>query len=120
MESREYLLKHSQELSEEYPGKYLAIVDDNVIAVSSSGHDAFEKAKKAGSCGLTGCFSFYPAKMLGAAGDGGIAVTNNEEVAEKIRLLRDHGYQRSTGDVLYYGYNSRLDNIQAAILNVKL
>ena len=76
--------------------------------------------EKAGSFGLTGCFSFYPAKMLGAAGDGGIAVTNDEEIAEKIRRLRDHGYQRSTGDILYYGFNSRLDNLQAAILDVKL
>ena len=78
------------------------------------------KGKKAGSFGLTACFSFYPAKMLGCAGDGGIVVTNDEEMAENIRLLRDHGYQRSTGDILYYGYNSRLDNLQAAILNVKL
>ena len=46
MDAHEYLLKHSQRLSEEYPGKYLAIVDDSVVAVSSSGHDAFEKAKK--------------------------------------------------------------------------
>lgn len=46
MDACEYLLKHSQELSEEYPGKYLAIVDDSVIAVSNSGHEAFEKAKK--------------------------------------------------------------------------
>ena len=46
MEPHEYLLKHSQRLSEEYPGKYLAIVDEKVVAVSSSGHDAFEKAKK--------------------------------------------------------------------------
>ena len=76
--------------------------------------------KGAGSFGLTGCFSFYPAKMMGAAGDGGIVVTNDEEIAEKIRLLRDHGYQRSTGDILCYGYNSRLDNVQAAILDVKL
>ena len=76
--------------------------------------------KKAGASGLTGCFSFYPAKMLGAAGDGGIAVTDNEEIAEKIRLLRDHGYQRSTGEMLCYGYNSRLDNLQAAILDMKL
>lgn len=74
----------------------------------------------AGSFGLTGCFSFYPAKVLGAAGDGGIVVTDDEEIAEKIRLLRDHGYQRSTGDILCYGYNSRLDNVQAAILDVKL
>lgn len=77
-------------------------------------------AKKAGSFGLTGCFSFYPAKILGAAGDGGLVVTNSEEIAEKIRLLRDHGQQRDTGSILFYGFNSRLDNLQAAILNVKL
>ena len=47
-------------------------------------------------------------------------VTKDEEIAEKIRLLRDHGYQRSTGDILYYGYNSRLDNVQEAILDAKL
>jgi len=76
--------------------------------------------RKAGSFGLTSCFSFYPAKMLGCAGDGGAVLTNDEEMAEKMRLLRDHGYQRSTGDILCYGYNSRLDNIQAAILDVKL
>jgi len=93
----------------------LLIIEDAAQALGAT----FE-GKKAGSFGLTGCFSFYPAKMLGAAGDGGIAVTNDEEIAEKIRLLRDHGYQRSTGDILFYGYNSRLDNLQAAILDVKL
>ena len=93
----------------------LLIIEDAAQALGAT----FD-GKKAGSFGLTGCFSFYPAKMLGAAGDGGVAVTNDEEIAEKIRLLRDHGYQRSTGDVLYYGYNSRLDNVQAAILDVKL
>ena len=93
----------------------LLIIEDAAQALGGS----FD-GKKAGSFGLTGCFSFYPAKMLGAAGDGGIAVTDDGEIAEKIRLLRDHGYQRSTGDILYYGYNSRLDNVQAAILDVKL
>ena len=93
----------------------LLVVEDAAQALGAEFED-----KKAGSFGLTGCFSFYPAKMMGAAGDGGIAVTNDEEIAEKIRLLRDHGYQRSTGDILCYGYNSRLDNLQAAILDVKL
>jgi len=76
--------------------------------------------QKAGAFGLTGCFSFYPAKILGGLGDGGIVVTNSSQIAEKIRLLRDHGQQRATGDILYYGFNSRLDNLQAAILDVKL
>jgi dTDP-4-amino-4,6-dideoxygalactose transaminase len=100
------------EIAEEHD---LLVIEDAAQALGAT----FDE-KKAGSFGLTGCFSFYPAKMLGAAGDGGIVVTNDEEIAEKIRLLRDHGYQRSTGDILYYGYNSRLDNLQAAILDVKL
>ena len=96
-------------------GNDLLIIEDAAQALGAT-----YNGKKAGSFGLTGCFSFYPAKMLGSAGDGGVVVTNDEEIAEKIRLLRDHGYQRSTGDILYYGYNSRLDNLQAAILDVKL
>ena len=74
----------------------------------------------AGSIGLTGCFSFYPAKILGCAGDGGALTTNDDELARKVRLLRDHGFKRDTNELLMYGYNSRLDNIQAAILDVKL
>ena len=74
--------------------------------------------KKAGSFGLTGCFSFYPAKVLGCFGDGGAITTNDSEVAEKIRLLRDHG-QKTKTEIICYGWNSRLDNLQAAILNVK-
>ena len=76
--------------------------------------------KKAGSFGSTGCFSLYPFKMLGAFGDGGIVTTNDEGIAEKIRLFRDHGQNRKTGEVLFYGFNSRLDNLQAAILSLKL
>jgi len=76
--------------------------------------------KRAGSFGLTGCFSFYPAKILGCAGDGGAIVTNDDEIARKVKLYRDHGYSRSTGEILLYGYNSRLDNIQAAMLDIKL
>jgi len=74
--------------------------------------------KKAGSFGLTGCFSFYPAKILGGFGDGGLVVTNDQDIAEKIRILRDHG-QKTKTEIIYYGVNSRLDNLQAAILNVK-
>ncbi len=93
----------------------LLIIEDAAQALGAS----FD-GQKAGSFGLTGCFSFYPAKILGGVGDGGIIVTSNIEVAEKIRLLRDHGQKRETGDILYYGFNSRLDNLQAAILDVKL
>ena len=105
-------MERLSEIAEEHD---LLIIEDAAQALG-----AIFDEKKAGSVGLTGCFSFYPAKMMGAAGDGGIVVTNDKEIAEKIQLLRDHGYQRSTGDILYYGYNSRLDNIQAAILDVKL
>ncbi len=93
----------------------LLIIEDAAQALGA----AFE-GKKAGSFGLAGCFSFYPAKILGGFGDGGIVVTNNQEVAKKVRLLRDHGQDRETGDILGYGFNSRLDNLQAAILDVKL
>lgn len=94
---------------------HLLVIEDAAQALGAT----FD-GQKAGSFGLTGCFSFYPAKILGGVGDGGMVVTNNSEIAEKIRLLRDHGQQRATGEILYYGFNSRLDNLQAAILDVKL
>ncbi len=74
--------------------------------------------RKAGSIGIAGCFSFYPAKILGGLGDGGGVTTNSEEVAEKIRLYRDHG-QKTKSDIVCYAWTSRLDNLQAAVLNVK-
>lgn len=93
----------------------LPVIEDAAQALGAS----FD-GKKAGAFGLTGCFSFYPAKILGGVGDGGIVVTSNRELAEKIRLLRDHGQQRATGEIFFYGFNSRLDNLQATILDVKL
>jgi len=73
-----------------------------------------------GATGLTGCFSFYPAKILGCAGDGGALTTNDDEIARNVKLLRDHGFKRDTNELLMYGFNSRLDNIQAAMLGIKL
>jgi len=97
-------------------GKHgLTVIEDSAQALGAK----FD-GKPAGSFGITGCFSFYPAKTLGSFGDGGILVTNNREIAEKATALRDHGQVRATGDILFYGYNSRLDNVQAAILDVKL
>ena len=93
----------------------LIVIEDAAQALGAS-----LDGKKAGSFGLTGCFSFYPAKILGTAGDGGMLVTNSKDVCEKVRLLRDHGVQRTTGDILFYGFNSRLDNLHAAILDIKL
>ena len=77
------------------------------------------KGKPVGSMGDAGCFSFYPSKNLGAYGDGGMMITNNPDLTKKVRLLRNHGttgpYEHS-----FLGYNSRLDEIQAAILRIKL
>jgi len=89
-----------------------------VIEDAAQSLGASFKKKRAGSIGLTGCFSFYPAKILGCYGDGGAITTNNSKIAEKIRLLRDHG-QKTKKEILCYGWNSRLDNLQAAVLNVK-
>jgi dTDP-4-amino-4,6-dideoxygalactose transaminase len=75
--------------------------------------------KRLGSFGDAACFSFFPTKNLGAIGDGGMVVTNNREAAERIRRLRQYGWdaRRDTQDI---GINSRLDEIQAAILAAKL
>jgi len=103
--------------------KIMEIADEHDLTVIEDAAQALGASfngKRGGSFGLTGCFSLYPAKLLGAAGDGGFLTTNDEEMAEKIRLLRDHGQDRKTGKILFYGFNSRLDNVQAAILNVKM
>lgn len=90
-----------------------------VIEDSCQAHGAEYKGKKTGSIGTVGCFSFYPAKNLGAYGDGGMAATNDERLAEKLRMLRNYG-QPTKYCHDFIGVNSRLDEIQAAILRVKL
>lgn len=75
--------------------------------------------QKVGSIGDIGCFSFYPTKNLGGCGDGGMMTTNNPEVAEKLRILREHGSPKRYYHE-YIGMNSRLDSLQAALLQVKL
>lgn len=74
----------------------------------------------AGSFGLAGCFSFYPFKILGCFGDGGAVTTNDPDVARMVRLLRFNGEDRETGEYHYHGYTALLDNVQAAVLDVKL
>lgn len=92
----------------------LKIVEDAAQGLGSQ-----FKGRFAGTFGAAGMFSFYPAKVLGCFGDGGAVVTNDDEVAEKIRLLRDHGRNKD-GVMVCWGLNSRLDNLQAAVLDVKL
>jgi dTDP-4-amino-4,6-dideoxygalactose transaminase len=91
----------------------LVVIEDAAQALGAT-----FRGRRAGSFGLTGCFSFYPAKMLGAAADGGIACTDDDEIAFKIRMMTDHG-RKTKDEIVLYGYTSLLDNIQAAILNVK-
>jgi dTDP-4-amino-4,6-dideoxygalactose transaminase len=72
--------------------------------------------------GLAQCWSFFPAKILGSYGDAGAITTNDEEVYKKVRALRNHNMVKEKGSMLFYGtgFNSRLDNLQAAFLNIKL
>ena len=99
----------------DYREKY----DIPIIEDASQAHGAEFRGKKIGSIGDIGCFSFYPGKNLGAYGDGGAIVTNNPEIAKKVSMFRNYG-QKNKYEHQFIGYNNRLDNIQAAILNVKL
>ena len=90
-----------------------------VIEDACQSHGALYHNKKAGSLGDIGCFSFYPSKNLGCFGDGGAVITNDEKVAERIRMLRNYGSKEKYFHPIK-GYNKRLDAIQAAILNIKL
>ncbi|GBD11051.1 dTDP-3-amino-3,4,6-trideoxy-alpha-D-glucose transaminase [bacterium HR23] len=92
----------------------LLVIEDAAQALGAT-----YKGKKAGSFGIAGCFSFYPAKVLGAFGDAGAVVTNDPQVAQRVRLLRNHG-RTPDGDIAFFSFNSRLDNLHAALLDLKL
>ena len=90
-----------------------------VIEDACQAHGALYKGKRTGSLGVVGCFSFYPGKNLGAYGEGGAVTTNQDEIAQKIRMLRDHGSSKKYYHE-YIGNNCRLEGIQGAVLSVKL
>jgi dTDP-4-amino-4,6-dideoxygalactose transaminase len=91
----------------------------HVIEDACQAHGAEYKGKRAGSIGIMGAFSFYPGKNLGAYGEGGGITTNNKELADKCKMLRDHGQSKKYYHSLV-GWNARLDGIQGAILSAKL
>lgn len=100
------------EIAEKYK---LVVIEDACQSLGSS-----IDGKMAGSWGLTGCWSFYPFKILGGYGDGGAITTNDPEVAEFATRMRYNGEDRETGEYHGHGFTCLLDNIQAAFLDVKL
>lgn len=104
----------------EFAEKYnLFVIEDNAQAIGSDYTFSDGAVKKTGTIGHIGCTSFFPSKNLGCYGDGGALMTNDDELAFKIRMIANHGQEKK-----YYhkvlGCNSRLDTIQAAVLKVKL
>jgi dTDP-4-amino-4,6-dideoxygalactose transaminase len=93
----------------------LVVIEDACQSLGST-----INGKGAGAWGLTGCFSFYPFKILGGYGDGGAITTNSEEVATYARRMRFNGEERETGEYHGHGFTCLLDNLQAAFLDVKL
>lgn len=90
-----------------------------VVEDACQAHGAEYKGRPAGSIGDVACFSFYPAKNLGAYGEAGAVVTNSADIAKKIRILRDHGQAKKNYHCMI-GWNARMDGFQGAVLSVKL
>jgi dTDP-4-amino-4,6-dideoxygalactose transaminase len=95
--------------------------DNDVVIIEDAAQSvgAKYKGRGAGTFGEAGCFSFYPAKLLGAFGDAGAIVTDDDNLAEKLKMIRNHGRSHE-GDVKYWGLNSRMDSVHAAVLSYKL
>ncbi len=93
----------------------IPVIEDAAQAIGAS-----QKGKAAGSLGITGCFSFFPTKNLGGYGDGGMITTNEDAIADRLKLLRAHGQGSTQYLHEIVGTNSRLDELQAAVLRVKL
>lgn len=92
----------------------LLVFEDSAQALGSR-----YKGRHAGTFGVGGCISFYPAKILGCFGDGGAILCNDKDIFQKLMLVRDHGRNPQTGDIDLWGRNSRLDNLQAAFLDLQ-
>ncbi len=93
----------------------LLVIEDAAQAVGAT----FE-GTGSGAWGAAGCFSFYPFKLLGCFGDGGAVTTSDAAIARTVTLLRFNGEDRGTGEYFHHGYTALLDNVQAAVLDVKL
>jgi len=91
-----------------------------IVEDAAQAHGSMLGGKKAGALGDISCFSFYPTKNLGACGDGGMVMTDSKVAADRLRLLRNYGKKSNPFDSEILGYNSRLDELQASILRVKL
>ena len=94
--------------------------DIPVIEDCAQSHGAMLNGRRAGSFGKIGCFSFYPTKNLGALGDGGAVTTDDPELCKRLQMLRQYGWQSKYEIAITGGRNSRLDELQAAVLRVKL
>jgi dTDP-4-amino-4,6-dideoxygalactose transaminase len=102
--------------------KIMAVAEKHnlpVIEDAAQAHGAELKGKRAGSWGILGCFSFYPTKNLGCYGDGGAVTTNDKELYDRLLMLRNYGQEKRYHNSIK-GINSRLDELQAAVLRVKL
>ena len=107
------LAAEMEKINETARAHHLPVIEDAAQAIGARYHD-----RNVGNLGACGCFSFFPSKNLGGAGDGGMITTSDPELADRISVLRDHGSRKKYQyDLL--GMNSRLDSLQAAILMVK-